>query len=289
MHDAFGFAMLSLYSTSFSGNLCRGSSNYTRDNSRLCRRDVIEMKDFLTYLLLAVALIAWHQSCAEENRIKVAIVDTGLDLEDPRFKHLICKDGNHYDFVLNTSNIIDRHGHGTHVAGLIQREAGSEGYCFLIYVYYSDRNSGRQNLRNSIAAYKAAVAAGAQFVNYSGGGPEADEGERLVIKSASGTTFVVAAGNEHENIDFPGNEYYPASYNLQNIISVGSIGNDNKRLPTSNYGNTVKAWEYGENVISTLPGGHRGAMSGTSMATAVHTGKLVRAAIHAARKPSRSR
>ena len=48
--------------------------------------------------------------------LRVAVIDTGLDLSDKRFSSRLCKEG-HEDFTHTT--IEDKSGHGTHVVGLI--------------------------------------------------------------------------------------------------------------------------------------------------------------------------
>ncbi|MCB0370078.1 MAG: S8 family serine peptidase, partial [Bdellovibrionales bacterium] len=70
--------------------------------------------------------------------------------------------------------------------------------------------------------------------------------------------------------------YYPADYNLPNIISVTALDPNRKVLASSNYGtNTVDLAAPGQNIISTLPGNNYGFMTGTSQATAFVTGAAV--------------
>lgn len=231
----------------------------------------------LLSLIQPMGGIKTKASCAYQahSQIKIAIIDTGLDITDQRFAGHICKEG-HYNFVSDTSNTKDFHGHGTHVAGLIEKYAGKGNYCFLIYKYYSDDNPGAVNLRNEIYSLESAIEHGATIINFSGGGPEFSEDEYLTIRDAKNVTFVVAAGNEHENIDEIENYYYPASYRLPNVIVVGNVDELGNRAYTSNYGKRVTAKEVGVNVRSFLPDGEEGYMTGTSQATAIHTGKIVR-------------
>jgi subtilisin family serine protease len=82
---------------------------------------------------------------------------------------------------------------------------------------------------------------------------------------------VAAAGNEGVNSDFF--HFYPADYDLPNILSVGAIDKDENLMHISNYGiNTVHLAAPGKNIYSTLPNGQYGYMSGTSQATAFATG-----------------
>lgn len=238
---------------------------------------------FKFLILLPIALVGSFTFAADgcgKKPLKIAILDTGLDLNDPRFSEHIC-DGGHWNFVMENLNLTDEYDHGTHVAGLIQQHAGKGNYCFLIYKYYSDANPGSLNLKNTIKAIKAAVKNGANIINYSGGGPEFSEDEYLAIKNNPKVTFIVAAGNEHHDIDTL-KDYYPACYKLPNEIIVGSNDKFGNRAPTSNSGShTINAWEIGDMVQSTLPNGKMGWMGGTSQATAVHTGKVVANRLHA--------
>lgn len=199
--------------------------------------------------------------------IRVAIVDTGLDLKDPRFSAHLCPEG-HTDFT--GEGIQDLHSHGTHVAGIIVKYAGKANYCLIILKYFlGDAKDGIRSRR----ALAKAVELEVDVVNMSGGGAEGHPDEAALLGRSSATTFIVAAGNGGVNIDHPPG-YYPASYNFSNVVTVGSIGTDGKKSYFSNYGNTVDTWELGESIYSTIPGGY-GYMSGSSMATAAATGRYI--------------
>lgn len=220
---------------------------------------------------LAVAITAAE---ASDKIARVAVIDSGIDPRDPRFSHLICKGHVPWDFVKNAPLTEDQEGHGTHVAGLIKTYAGSARFCFLFYRFYSANLPGTANLANEVSAIRKASSEGATLVNISGGGEVFDEQEYLAIRDAQNIRFVLAAGNEGKDVERQA--YYPASYSLPNITAVGALDHSCRvRLRYSNYGRKVKAWERGENQYSTLPNGRKGYMSGTSQATAVHTGKVL--------------
>ncbi len=221
--------------------------------------------------LLILPLILLSTVCSAKT-LKIGVVDTGLDLKDPRFQKHLCKSG-HKTFT--GPEISDQLAHGTHIAGLIQTFSGEGDYCFLIYKYYSTINTGAQNMKNEAAALKEAIAQGADIVNLSGGGPAFNEEEYLAVRSAPNVKFVFAAGNENQNSDLT--PYYPAALPFSNIIVVGAKDADGRKSSYSNYGSRVHEWESGQDVVSTLPNGKYGSMHGTSQATAIRTGKLVRA------------
>lgn len=220
----------------------------------------------------------------------VAVIDTGISPRDPAlsanlWKHRSGKKTTDFgwDFVENKPNPIDIHGHGTHIAGIIgatlEAATGTSGVAHKVSImalrYYSDQNSEAANLRNSIAAMHYAIDHGAQIINYSGGGPSYSEEEFNVVKKAEqkGVLLVAAAGNEHSNADIDSNAFYPACYPLSNIISVTATDIQNRIVPSSNWGKRrIHVAAPGERIISTIPGFQKGAMTGTSQATAFVSG-----------------
>ena len=254
------------------------------------------MKWLIASIVFLLCALMPYEALAKT--LTVAVIDTGIDASS---NDKLCKFG-HKSFV-DKSPLVDNHGHGTHIAGLIRKEAGLLDYCIVSIKYYSDSNSGKQNLANMVAALRYVNNIKVDFINISGGGPESDDGERTEILRAlfRKATVVVAAGNEHDDLDVECN-YFPACYSKR-IIVVGnnryvkipswvkSIPNVDQffpnanqstegamiaRAPSSNYGKYVTRWEIGTELDSTLPGGQHGKMSGTSQATGVATGKLIR-------------
>ena len=244
-----------------------------------------------------------------DRRVVVAVIDTGADVNHPdlaeniwhnpgetgkdangndKATNGIDDDNNGYiddvygwDFVNNKAEVVDNHGHGTHIAGIIGAVGGNgigiSGVCpkvsLMILKYFDPKSKGNDNLKNTVRAIRYAVDMGANIINYSGGGtdPNDDEFEAIKYAEDKGVLVVAAAGNEHSNSDV--SHYYPADYNLSNIISVTAIDTFAKVLRSSNYGTkTVHIAAPGEGIYSTLPGGNYGLMTGTSQATAFVSG-----------------
>ncbi len=223
---------------------------------------------FIRLLLVVSVLIA---TIAYAEPLKVAVVDTGLDRSDPRFAGKLCATG-HYNFVDKSENTYDVNGHGTYVAGLIVKYAKSTDYCLIILKFYGEAST--DNDRNSVRAIKAAIQDGATIVNLSMGGNEFFEDEYLTIKENPGVQFIAAAGNDGKELNV-NTRFYPASYPLSNITPVGAVEVTGARRETSNYGKAVKAWELGVGPMSWLPNGAVGSMTGTSIATAIYTGRYI--------------
>jgi subtilisin family serine protease len=180
------------------------------------------------------------------------------------------------DFSKSSNNPyapIDKHGHGTHVAGIIRSVFPKVK--ILPLKYYNPNASGQDNLDSTIKALKYAVDMNVDIINYSGGGPEASTAERRVLREAEkkGILVVAAAGNERSNIDDVSNAYYPASYGLSNILTVTAHDQNLKILRSSNWGRrSVDVSAPGYRIKSSIPNGRAGYMTGTSQATAFATG-----------------
>ena len=80
---------------------------------------------------------------------------------------------------------------------------------------------------------------------------------------------------KYKGYDLEVKPYYPAMHDLR-IYVVGNITKDNTIVTSSNRGKGVNSWEVGYQVLSRLPGQSYGYLTGTSQATAIKTGKLVR-------------
>lgn len=224
-----------------------------------------------------------------KKAVTIAVVDTGI-----KFNHEFLKDNIYADLTTKatrsnygkdfsrahknkiTNKPKDSHGHGTHVSGIIK--SVFPDVRIIPIKYYNAKASGEENLVNSIKALEYAVSLGVDIINYSGGGPEADSfnkaKELRIVKEAKrkGILLVAASGNNGSNIDSTENRYFPASYNLDNILTVASYDQNLKLLASSNYGvSTVHVGAPGYKINSAT---HKfaGKMSGTSQATAFVSG-----------------
>ena len=204
----------------------------------------------------------------QKKVIKVGVIDTGIDDKHYIFKNTTIKK---FDFSMKKDNE-DDNGHGTHVSGIIKSvNPNIEIYS---YKFYDPNANGQQNLHSTILALKKAVEMNVDLINYSGGGPEPSFEELQVLKEAQrkGIIVIVAAGNEKSNLDQSQNAYFPASYDLDNIIVVGAHDQEENKIISSNWGDIVDIYAPGYRIKSAIPSNGAGYMTGTSQATAFVSG-----------------
>lgn len=235
---------------------------------------------------------AWEISKGDRT-VKIAVIDTGVDYTHKDLAGNIMineaelngepgidDDGNGYvddvygyDFANSDADPMDGHGHGTHCAGVIGASHDDFGIAgvmnnvqILPIKFLTDQGGG--TLAAAVQAIDYAVARGVDVMSNSwGGGPFTQSlFDAIEAANEAGIIFVAAAGNS--NSDNDAKPSYPASYEVENVISVGALDGKGKRASFSNYGKkSVHVFAPGKNILSTIPGDKHKKMSGTSMAT----------------------
>jgi subtilisin family serine protease/subtilisin-like proprotein convertase family protein len=188
-----------------------------------------------------------------------------------------------WNFVNNTNNPMDDNGHGTNVAGILGATgdngtgvAGVDWNVPIMPIKFLGSN-GVGTVSSFIQGLNYAVQHGAKITNNSWEGAPYSQALYDAIQNAQqhGQIFVAAAGNEGANDDQTPD--YPASFSqsLNNVVAVAATDDNDQLASFSNYGaHSVALAAPGVNILSTLPGGSYGVMSGTSMATPEVTGAL---------------
>jgi subtilisin family serine protease len=236
------------------------------------------------------AVEAWHYGTGS-RRVKVAVIDTGMDYFHPDLAANIettgdipgngtDDDGNGYaddvhgyDFVSHDGDPLDDHDHGTHVAGIIgavgDNNIGISGVCWnvTLMALKAFNEAGDASMDNVVEAIEYAIDNGAQIINASWGHSDKSRAlaDAVAAADAAGILVVAAAGNE--NSDAP---FYPAA--LDHVISVAATGRDDHRTRFSNYGARIDVAAPGELIYSTLPDNSYDYFSGTSMSAPHVTG-----------------
>jgi thermitase len=242
---------------------------------------------------------AWQINKGSKS-IKIAVIDTGVDYNHPDLKDQmwvneaelngtkgVDDDGNGfvddihgYDFANKDGDPMDGQGHGTHCAGVIgaaHNGSGTMGVMNEVQIvaikFLTDRGSGKSE--DALLSIDYAIKAGVQVMSNSWGGGPKSEALYDAIKAAQekGIIFIAAAGNDGKDND--SKLSYPASYDLDNIISVGAHDGKGQKARFSNYGKkNVDVFAPGVSIISTVPGSRYKKLSGTSMAAPYVSGMM---------------
>ncbi|MCK5242865.1 S8 family serine peptidase [bacterium] len=197
------------------------------------------------YLSKVNANFAWSVADGSEN-ITVAVVDSGVDLNHPDLKNRLVRGATlvSQEDYSPTSEGMDDHGHGTHVAGIIAAQSNNnlgisgcawKGKIMPIKVL----NNKGEGLDSDIAVgIRWAVDAGAKIINLSLGGYGDDGSPPPVLQEAvdyaysQGCLVIAAAGNTGDNT-----VHYPGA--LEHVIAVAATDPWDQRAAYSTYGSYV--------------------------------------------------
>ncbi|MHC4405293.1 MAG: S8 family peptidase, partial [Planctomycetota bacterium] len=248
---------------------------------------------------------AWETITGTGDTV-VAVIDTGVDYthqdlaanmwvnpgETPGDG--IDNDGNGfvddvygYDFANDDGDPMDDHDHGTHVAGTIGAAAdngvGVAGVSWnvdIMAVKFLDA-TGYGTTADAIDAINYAVDAGAHVSNNSWGDNEEFSQalyETIAAARNAGHVLVAAAANGNALGIGQDNDllaFYPANYDLDNIVSVAATDHNDAMATFSNFGaTTVDLTAPGVDILSTTRNNTYATRSGTSMAAPYVTGVL---------------
>jgi len=203
----------------------------------------------------------WKQSRGEG--VRVAVIDTGVDINHEDIKNNIISGKN---FVDPTKDPIDVAGHGTHVSSTI---AAEDNGCGIIGVANKAKimpikalgDDGTGNMSNLISAIKYAADSNIDFITMSLGSPTPSrEIENAINYAASkGCVIFCAAGNSGPGVDI----MYPAKYD--HTIAIGAIDKKLNRTSFTCSGDSLDFLAPGHDIIGCVPGNNYALMSGTSM------------------------
>jgi thermitase len=209
---------------------------------------------------------AWEIQPGKKS-IKIAIVDTGVDLNHPDLKSQIVPG---YNAAEPGQSPQDGDEHGTHCAGIAAAAANNA----LGVVGVAPGVSIMPVKVLGAGATEATIADGVIWA--------ADHGANVITMSlglykrspvfekalgyalGKGVTITASAGNNNAENDPEKAPHLPSTY--PGVIEVAAIDSADQKASFSNFGKTVSVAAPGVNILSTVPGGGYKRMSGTSMA-----------------------
>lgn len=219
------------------------------------------LKTYFKEIVMFVLLFVGFSVFAKETRTTIAVVDTGIRYVK-ELQPYLCSEG-HID--LTYSGIVDRHGHGTNIAGLLASNIDPKTHCLIIIKYW---NTQQAPMVDVFRYMEYLVNLKPNYINMSFGGPAFNNFEYKGLKMLTkrGTIVFAAAGNEGHYFTPYFCDYYPACYHIKGVKVVAATD-----LSSSNYGNGVDYYVHGKNQT-----GFGITMSGTSQATAVALGLYIK-------------
>jgi RHS repeat-associated protein len=242
------------------------------------------------------AAAAWQQTTGLAKTV-IAVIDSGIDfthndLRANRWENAkergnsrdddrngFIDDLNGWDWVTGSNATGDQQGHGTAVAGIIA--AAGDNHVGIAGVMWRAKlmslrvldGTGTGDMADAVEAIDYAVACGAQVINCSWGTPAESIALREAVKRAKrrGVVVVVSAGNS--GVDLNATPYYPASFDMSNLISVASTDEFDKLALFTNWGaERVTIAAPGVEILTTKMGGDYWTVSGSSASAPLVTG-----------------
>jgi thermitase len=213
--------------------------------------------------------------------IKVAIIDSGIDLLHPAFQGALVPAAEMWDYVGNDAVPqevgvlgLGAFGHGTSVAGIALQMA-PKIKILPLRVLGPD---GSGDVVNVAAAINRAVQFGAKVINLSLGSDARSPAVSRAIDTATaqGVYVISSSGNTaNQSVTFPASE---AALDTTTTglysLSVGSVNALDQKSGFSTYGTTLEIVAPGEQVYGPIPGRRLGAWTGTSMAAPMVSGAI---------------
>ncbi len=242
---------------------------------------------------------AWDIQTGNDT-VVVGVIDEGIDVNHPDLQPNIWRnlaeangvagvdddgngfvdDVNGYDFTTNTgwssSSVGDLH--ATHVAGTVGARGnngiGVTGVNWQVSLMSLKVLGATGGSTSTITrAYAYAVMQRQRGVNlrvlnnsYGGRGFSQTALDAIAQLNQAGILFVAAAGNDGlDNFNVP---HFPSSYDVPNLIAVAATDSADQLVGFSNFGaRAVNIGAPGRSILSTLPNGTYGNLSGTSMSS----------------------
>ena len=227
---------------------------------------------------------AWDLTTGNRD-VVVMVIDSGIDYNHPDLKANMWPTYG-INTVYQTSDPMDDtvDSHGTHVAGIIgavgNNALGVVGVAWQISLmackaFDSTENGTDADIIACLDYAQTMKQRGVNIVatNNSYGGAPFDPAlhDAILAQMQQGILFITTAGDVAMDEEL--GEFYPANYDLPNIITVAATDRNDNLWPYSGYGaHEVHLGAPGVDIYGTLRGSGYDVASGTSEATAYVTG-----------------
>lgn len=193
---------------------------------------------------------AWEKSGKGEGS-RVLVLDTGIDPRHPALKDNYEK-GRNFVSPKEEWDVLDRTGHGTHVAGTIAAAESASGFSGVaprakILAGRVCADSGCSNTA-VVAGIHWGIKEKVDVINLSLGSSGASPAEQAAILKAEKAGISVVAATGNYGID---QVAFPAAY--PSVIAVGAVNKDLKHAVFSQYGPEVSVVAPGVQIASTIP------------------------------------
>ena len=211
----------------------------------------------------------------EGQTIKVAVLDTGIDLDHPDLASKIVLSKNFVENAPGSDSADDRHGHGTAVAGNIAAStnngtfiAGTCPECVLLNVKIGSDLTAETTTQAIVSGFVWAADNGARVINISynfkTSFPQVIQ-DAVDYARSKGVIVIASAGNNNSS-----DPLVPAS--LPRVVAVAATDNQDRRWTGSNFGSWVDVAAPGMSIVTTSKDGQEGVWSGTSIAASFVSG-----------------
>ncbi|GGO35017.1 S8 family serine peptidase [Deinococcus humi] len=212
--------------------------------------------------------------------VKVAVLDTGLDLNHPAFRGKIDTlnardylDGDNLPQEVNgsSSGLSNGYGHGTATANILLQVAPK---ATLLPIRVLDAN-GDGDTSTIASAIDYAVERGARVINLSLGSTSSSYTLNTAIKNAvyKGVAVICASGNTGDTrVLYPALTADTTTTQGTGSVGVGSVGLNFLKSSFSTYGPNLEITAPGENIVTAFPGSQLASVSGTSFSAPVVSG-----------------
>ncbi len=213
---------------------------------------------------------SWHH--AKGNRIRIGVVDTGIDYLHPDLRGRISRGVN---LIQRGALPVDDNGHGTHISGTIAASNSYSGMVgvapmAMIHPVKAFDHNGTAFVSDIILGIDWCVRNRMHIINMSFGMRNRSKSLHDAVRNAfaAGISVVASSGNDGRRAQID----YPARF-VQSI-AVGATTRNKRIAPFSNRGKAIDIYAPGDKIHSTWLQRKYMELSGTSMATSHVSGVI---------------